>query len=235
MCSASSGARDRPERAGPGVQRQRTEDDPIVLQAAEQRFAEVQAGGRRGDGPGPAGVDRLIMLAVGLVHLALADVGRQGDTPNTPQQGEGLLVALGTHNPTAIGLLDAQAELNVVLPLGIGKSNRLVGHELSPRLAEDTPKAASSHLQEEALPVATRALATAQQPGGHHARVVQHKAIPGPKDLGQIANVVMRQRLLAAIDDQQAGIDPRGGRLLGDQVPRQFVVVLIELAHFNRV
>ena len=79
--------------------------------------------------------------------------------------------------------------------------------------------------------MAAGAIAAAQQPGGHHPRIVQHKAIPGPKDLGQIANVMMRQRLLAAIDDQQAGIDPRGDRLLGDQVPRQFVVVLIEFAH----
>ena len=79
------------------------------------------------------------------------------------------------------------------------------------------------------------ALAATQQPGGHHLRVVQHQAIPRPKDLGQIANVVMCERLLAAIDDQQPGIDPRGDRLLGDQVPRQFVVVLIEFAHFHRV
>ena len=125
--------------------------------------------------------------------------------------------------------------MNVVLPLGVGESNRLVGHELSPRLAEDSPQAAFPHLQEEPLPVSAGAVAATQQPGGHDLRIVQHEAIAGPKDLGQIANVVMRERLLAAIDDQQAGIDPRGGRLLGDQVPRQFVVVLIEFAHFNRV
>ena len=79
------------------------------------------------------------------------------------------------------------------------------------------------------------AITATQQPGGHHPRVVQHQAIPGPKDLGQIANMVMRERLLTAIDDQQASIDPRGGWLLGNQVPRQFIVVLIEFAHFHRV
>ena len=83
--------------------------------------------------------------------------------------------------------------------------------------------------------MSARTLAATQQPGGHHPRIIQHEAVAGPKDLRQVANVMMRQRLLAAINDQQAGIDPRGGRLLGDQVPRQFVVVLIEVAHFNKV
>ena len=79
------------------------------------------------------------------------------------------------------------------------------------------------------------ALAATEQPGRHDSRVIQYEAIPRPKDLGQIANVVMCQRLLAAINDQQPGINPRGNWLLGDQVPRQFIVILIELAHCNRV
>ena len=99
---------DRPERAGPGVQRERAKDDLVFLQAAEQRFAEVQAGGRGSDGPRPAGIDRLILLPIGLLHFSLADVGRQGHPPDTCQQGEGFLVALGTHDPTAVGLLGAQ-------------------------------------------------------------------------------------------------------------------------------
>ncbi len=111
-------------------------------------------------------------------------------------------MALRTHDPTAVGLLRAETEFDVVLALGIDQANGLVHREFAPRFAQDSPKAALPRLQEETLPMAAGALAASQQSGRHYAGIVKHQAIAGPKNLRQVANMVMGQRLLAAIDDQ---------------------------------
>ena len=85
---------DRPERARPDVQRQPAELTPCFLQASEQGFAEVQSGRGGRHRPRIPRIDRLVMLAVGLDHLAFADVRRQGDPADPFQQRKGLLVRL---------------------------------------------------------------------------------------------------------------------------------------------
>ena len=155
---------------------------PSLFQAAEERLAEVQPGGRRGDRPGPAGVDRLILPAIGLDHLALADVGRQGHAADSFQEGEGLFVALRADDPTAVALLDGQLKADIVLPPGHSiRRIHLAGHEFSAGLAEHSPHAALPGFQKQPLPMATRALAAAKKPGRHDLRVVEHEAVARAK------------------------------------------------------
>ena len=61
----------------------------------------------------------------------------------------------------------------------------------------------------------------AVQPGGNHARVVEHEHVAGPEQIGKILKLKMLQAMLGAMNDQQPGLVPARGGLLRDQFGRQ--------------
>ena len=81
------------------------------------------------------------------------------------------------------------------------------------------------------LPVPARAVPAADQPGGHDPRVVNHQAVALPEDFGQIADVLVVQRVGATVHHQQPGVAPANHRRLGNQPLRQIVVVLVQFRH----
>ena len=191
----------------------------------------MQSGGWGRDRARHSGEDRLVVLAVGVDHLSLTDIGRKRHPADAIQQGIRLLGRLGSRRPYSVRLGGYKHDPNVFVPLGIERGHGLAGKKPSARLAHQTPQPLARGLQEQPFPVATRTGAETDQARRHDARVVQHQAIPSDKDLGQIANVPVGERLRGAIDDQQPGIGPVGNGKLGDQCPRQFVVVLVDLRH----
>ena len=215
----------------------RADSDPVFLQATEQRLAEVQPGSRRGDRPGPAGVDRLI-LAYDRPRpfRPCGYTAATGPGPTRSSSGKRLFVALRADDPACIGLFGGQLDADVVLPLGVRQADPFAGSEMPAGLAQDSPHASFADFEEQALPMAAGAFAAAEQPGGNDLRVIQNQAIAGAQQFRQIADVVVRQRLALAVDDQQSSIDARRHRLLGNQMPRQFIVVLVDFAgHSNPV
>ena len=102
--------RNRPKRAGTDVQRQRAKFHALLHQPLKEGRGEVQPGGRRRHRSRHLGVHRLIVFPIGLDHLALADVGRQGHAPYPIQQREGVFGGQGPGDPRAVGLLRPQFE-----------------------------------------------------------------------------------------------------------------------------
>ena len=106
------------------MQRQRTQLDPF-FQAAEQRLAEVQAGGRRGDGPRARG-RRPSDTAGGRPRPSRPCGCRAAAAPpDTLQQREGLFGRLRPSHPRSVGLFGQQAKARVILATIILQDNRL--------------------------------------------------------------------------------------------------------------
>ena len=74
------------------------------------------------------------------------------------------------------------------------------------------------------LPFAAGPLASAEQPGRQHPRVVEDEQIAGSEQVGQVEELAVFQRAVAAADDQQPRPVALGGRFLGDQLRREVVI-----------
>src|SRR5262245_15485839 len=73
---------DRPECADTNVQGHALLLNAPVRQLSQQLGCEMQARSWCRDRAGPLGIDRLIGIAILRDHLAVANVGRQGNSPN---------------------------------------------------------------------------------------------------------------------------------------------------------
>ena len=69
----------------------------------------------------------------------------------------------------------------------------------------------------------------ADEAGGEHPGVVQHQAVPGAEEPGQVVEVVVADGAGGLIQGQQPGAVPLLQRGLGDQLRRQVVIKIFRL------
>jgi len=115
----------------------------------------------------------------------------------------------------------------------VDQSDLVAGAELSPRLASDPPQPVGAGLDEQTFPMSARTRPAADKPGGNDPRVVDHQAIRPVQKLDQVADVLVLQRTIAAIDHQQPGVAAAYRRRLGNQPLRQIIVVVGQLGHHS--
>ena len=85
--------------------------------------------------------------------------------------------------------------------------------------------------EKQSCPAGVGAIATADEAGGNDFRVVEDQAVGRPQDFGQIADMTVLDLVARPIDEHQPGVAAFGQRMLGDELARQFEVVVGELGH----
>ena len=201
-----------------------------------QQLRREMEPGRRGRGRAArAGEDRLIPLDVSGRLVAAPDVAWQRHAASPHEHRFGRLIARRSCEPRAAAGPAHEREFRCVAARAIDEHDPLAESRPTAGLREHPPTARlftlPLHLQKKPLPAAARGGPAAHQPGGHHAGVVDHDQVAGGEQVGQVANLPVLERAGAAAGDEQPGRRPVGQRLLGDEFPRQVVVVEVGVGH----
>jgi hypothetical protein len=179
----------------------------------EEFRREVEAGGRRGDGPVGGGEHGLVAGAVGVGGAALADVRRQRDVSALCQQlGRGA-GAVGFHEPVPVGGAAAEGQ-----PQRAGvEGERLAGLGVAAGLRQQLPQPVGCLADEQAFPLAAGGLAPADHAGRDDAGVVEDEEVAGREEVRQLAEDAVLEFAGGAADDEEPGVvAPRRG-VLGDE------------------
>ncbi len=149
--------RDGPERAGPDVQRQRTEFHALLRQPVEQGCGEVQPGRRRRHRARHLGVDRLVVLPIGSrpfrpcgCRAAAARVPPAPAARRHPRSASGR----ATQVPSAC--FTPSWSRTSSCPVGVEQRDGVARLELAAGLAHHPPQAVGARLQKKPFPVPAR-------------------------------------------------------------------------------
>ena len=202
--------RHRLERAGPDVQRDEGPLDAALSPGVEQARREVQPRRRRGHGAGLTGVDRLVALAVGRARrgpCGCTAATASGRTCASSAMAWPALSGRANQRPDADLPTSAQPQRVRRRFDGVSGSTRMVSPISSrPRVwRQQLPRATAFLAQEETLPLAAGAGASADQPRRQHARVVQHQQVAGVQQRRQVAEEAVRSAA------SRRGAPPSGG------------------------
>ncbi len=205
------------------------EGDALGPERGQQVRVEMQRCRGRGDRPGMAREDGLVVVAVLCVRRAeRGDVGRQRHVAGRRQRG------------VEIGARPVERKLG--LPLGDaldtgGKAapedDLLALLQLSQRLDQRRPAAAGQRLGQRHLDLrhrfALRRLpgAVPRKPRRDHAGIVQHQPVPRPQQVDQIAHMQVADRVALGEEEPRRRARPRGPR--GDQPFGQVEIEIAEL------
>ena len=170
------------------------------------------------------------MPPVSTHHLAFADVGRQGDPAYPIEQAR---KASSSESGAAIQLPSAcfaasrakrrrfrGVERKSPLPASAGRGSCRGSATILPAWPAGT-----------ALPSVPPCGPADPKARRNHPRVVQRQTIPALQKFPQISDMMMGKRTLATINNQRRAFVRDDARRLGNQLPRQVVVVLVNFAH----
>ena len=171
----------------------------------------MQSGGRRGGGAYRTGIHGLIPFRVGQLGL---DIGRQGHFPQALQSFQKNPLILEPHQPVAV-LTDLQ-HLGGKGPVSEGQP---CARLQPPSGADQTfPDLFSPVDEQQYLSRAAAGLPATDEPGGEHAGVVEHQAVPWPQEAGQIVKVRMAAGPGLLVQHQKPGGVPALQRRLGNEL-----------------
>ena len=201
----------RLEGAGADVQRHERHFHALGAQRRQQRFVEVQAGGRCGDRARLLAVDRLIQLAVGVLIRA-SDIRRQRHMAGRVENGEDIAF-----------VVEAQLEQRLVARHhGGGDALVIPQQQLGARLR----RFRRAHVRQHAMVVQHALhqhfnLAAADLAAEHarrdHAGIVEHQQVAGFQLIQQIGEYAVRQRPARPVQLQQAACAALGLGIVGNQ------------------
>ena len=164
--------------------------------------------------------------------LAAADVAGQRHAAHAVEQ---FLRGLGRgrpHEPRAARTAAHELEREALLSGPVDNRDRLAERRPPAGVREDLPQPRRLiDPQKQSLPLPAGGGAPADEPGGHHPRVVDDDEVARREDLRQIADAAVMQRARRPVHDEQPRRGPVGERLLGDEVGGQVVVVEIGVGH----
>ncbi len=155
----------------------------------------MQAGRGCRHGAGLAGINRLIALAIGINHVAVANVMRQRHAPYGVEKRERFLqfraARLWADEPSAARLLGQQPQRADLAASRVDQSNGFPRRNRPRALARMRQLPASSAARNSPSQRPPVAASRADQAGRHHARIVEHQRIARPQQVGQISNMMM--------------------------------------------
>lgn len=202
--------RDGAEGVEADVERDFGEGDAGGVEAVEEFLREVKSGGGRGGGAGTVGIDGLIAGDVVGEHFAAADVVGERDAADLCEERDGRVGGLGDGGPNAGVVFFDEHEASVFRTGAVEEGDELAGLDAAAGLAEDLPAVFVVGGEEKAFPFAAGGRTDADDAGGDDAGVVDDEAIGGGEEFGQIADVVVGERLGVPVDDEEAGVGADG-------------------------
>ncbi len=210
----------RYEAAGTDVQGQPGAPDAGGGEAGEQLVGEVQAGGRRGDRPRPAGEHRLIVGKVTVIAAAAADVGRQRRRAEPLQlRKKGVARERKDEIDAAVGTLAGDRCRHTGR-----KANRLADPQ-PPSGADEGPPAAAAPILDQRRLDGDR-ITAAEQTDRQNAGIVEDEPVPGTQQPRQVAHEMVGE---AACGDEQPGGIARRHRPLRDRRCRQREIEIVDV------
>ena len=209
-----------PERADPHVEREEGHGHARRVEPAEELGCEVKAGGRRRDGAGPLGVDRLVALFVQARTRGPVNVRRQRRHAQPGQQ---------VRDRRALHAQDRAALLAVLQQHGarLGpEADRVADLRAARGVHQHFPRAGDAFFQEQDFHLAARGLG-AEYAGRDHPGIVGHQQVVRPEEVRQVPDAPMVQGAGPALDDQHPRLVAPGRGLLGDPVGGQLVIEVL--------
>ena len=195
--------------------------DAGPVEPLEQCLREVEACGRRRDRSRFAGVHRLVALAVEIKVGAL-DVGRQGHVSDR-------LYEVGHARRTRRPEPDfAPSAESLFQDLAVQRVRAALEHHLPPGLEplswmdQRFPAILGRPRHQQAFDVAPARQPAPQQARRKHPRVVEHEQIAASEMPRKRGNRGVFDRAGAARQHEQSRSSALGGRVLGDEIGRQF-------------
>ncbi|MFM1903291.1 MAG: hypothetical protein RLZZ440_1191, partial [Planctomycetota bacterium] len=166
---------------------------------------------------------------------AATDVTRQRHPAGPHQERLDRLVASGPHEPCSALGPAFEYELGRVAAGPIHEHDPFACDRSAPGLRQDPPGSGLWPVRldrkEEPLPLPSRGGPSTDKPRGHDPGVVDHEQIAGREQVGQIPHLPVLDRLFPPPHDEEPRGRPISEWPLGDQFPRQVVVVEIGVAH----
>ncbi len=181
--------RHRPEGSDADMKRHLSNFHALVNQITNQVAGQMQPGSWRRDGSRVFGEYGLIVVEVGVDHIAATNVVRQWNAADLLQQFLGRAFGIRTNHPRSVLKSADKGQFETFDSMAILHRDCLARLSFAASLAEHLPDSARIGFQKQALPTASGRRAKTNQLCRNHFCVVQHNTIAGAQDLRQVANV----------------------------------------------
>lgn len=226
---------DRPERIEPHVERHRRATDAACIERSNQLVGEVQASGRRRGRATRTGKDGLVPIDITGLLGAASDVARQRYAAHAGEHFLSGRIFKRLCQPRSTAGPARERELCRITPVAIDEHDPFADGRAASRLGQQPPGPCRVTMpldfKKKPLPRPTGRGPSADEPRRHHPRVIHDDEIIRREQVGQVADLAVRERTIHAPDDQESRGGPVSQRLLGDQFPREFVVVEVRVGH----